>query len=213
MINWQFIWHRILIGLHLIKAEQTVSEKLATIPNGITAFGLLSIFLYQANYLYEYFTGDIGYFHNNMLALLVIAIISDILDGFFARALGSCSRFGEFIDPARDRYLALVIILQMMIESQNGFVIMMACLIILIEAVTALQNWKYSTSVHGMGKFRMGIHMFCSLVFVFQIYNLPLPVPVDITISIEMLITIMFLASLMSSFKYMQLVFKKNKIT
>jgi len=208
MSNLQFIWHRTLIGLSLRKEEQEKSNKILTIPNGISAFGFFVLFLYQGNYMYEYSTGYTGYFHYYALLLLLIAITSDIADGFWARAFRSCSKIGEVIDPARDRYLGFVIVLQMIIEAQDNFVTIVAFLIIFIETLTAIQNWRYSASVHGMGKFRMGIHMFCGLVFIIQTYNIQ--VPIDIHISIPMLIIIMLLASFMSSFKYMQLVFQKN---
>ncbi len=203
MQNWQFIWHRILVGLSLRKEIYPVSNEILTFPNSITAFGFLSLFLYQANYLYGFLHNNTGFFPGHIaLTLLVVAIISDALDGFFARALGACSHIGEILDPVRDRYLAFVILLQMAAVEKTSFVIFVVGSIILIETFTAIQNWKYSTAVHGVGKLRMGIHMFCSLIFVIQTYQIWTSINI---ISTETLVVIMLLATVMSSFKYVSL--------
>ena len=44
------------------------------------------------------------------LLLLVIAGVSDLLDGFVARQFNSISRFGELADPIADKLLALVVV-------------------------------------------------------------------------------------------------------
>jgi phosphatidylglycerophosphate synthase len=204
MNRWQFILERTLIGLSLKKEEQAVSEKILTLPNGITVFGFLTLFLYQANYIYAYFNNDVGFLSVYIaLFLLFLAIASDILDGFFARALNSCSRFGELLDPARDRYLAFVIVLQMVLVEKTLSIVLIVALIILVEFFTAIKNWKYSTRVHTVGKFRMGIHMLCGAVFVIQVYRIP--TPINLTISTQALATVMLLATILASVRYREL--------
>ena len=201
MNNLNFIWHRILVGLSLKKEKQKIKNEILTIPNSITAFGFLILFLYQVNYLYAYFNNDIGLFSGYVaFSLLIVAIISDILDGFFARALKSCSRLGELLDPARDRYLAFVIVFQMVLVEKTFAIVLIVALVIIVEIATAMKNWKYSTKVHTIGKFRMGIHMICGAIFVTQIYQIP--TPLSVTISTEALATIMLIATILASIRY-----------
>ncbi len=199
MKNWQFILERIFVGLSLKKEKQLVSNKILTFPNSITFFGFLVLFLYQINYIYAYLNDNFGFLSAYFaLFLLIVAIISDILDGFFARALKMCSSFGEMLDPARDRYLAFVIILQMALVEKTFTIFSIISLIIIVEFSIALRNWKYSTKVHTIGKFRMGIHMICGTVFVAQTYQILTPA----IINTEALATIMLLASILSAIKY-----------
>ena len=51
-------------------------------------------------------TGQFG----TCLVLLIIAGVSDTLDGFLARRFNSTSRFGEVADPIADKLLALVVV-------------------------------------------------------------------------------------------------------
>jgi len=204
MTNWNFIWHRVLVGLSLKKEKQIPSDKIFTLPNSISAFGFLTLFLYQANYIYAYLNDNAGFFSAyTALLLLLLAIISDILDGFFARALKACSRFGEILDPARDRYLAFVIVLQMVLVEKTFSIFLVVALIIIVEFVTAMKNWKYSTRVHTIGKFRMGVHMICGTIFVLQIYQIP--TPINMTISTQALAAIMLLATITASIRYQKL--------
>ena len=49
------------------------------------------------------------------LVLLVIAGLSDLLDGFIARRFNSTSRFGEVADPIADKLLAMVVVSVMLL--------------------------------------------------------------------------------------------------
>ena len=49
------------------------------------------------------------------LVLLIIAGVSDTLDGFLARRFNSTSRFGEVADPIADKLLALVVVSVMLL--------------------------------------------------------------------------------------------------
>ncbi len=45
------------------------------------------------------------------ITVLAVAGVSDFLDGFLARRLGQTSRLGQFLDPAADRLLTVVVVL------------------------------------------------------------------------------------------------------
>lgn len=49
------------------------------------------------------------------LVMLIVAGVSDALDGFFARWLNSTSRFGELADPIADKLLAFVVVAIMLV--------------------------------------------------------------------------------------------------
>lgn len=48
------------------------------------------------------------------LIMLIVAGVSDALDGFLARRLDSISRFGELADPIADKLLAFVVVVMML---------------------------------------------------------------------------------------------------
>lgn len=56
-------------------------------------------------------TGQFG----TCLVLLIVAGVSDMLDGFIARRFNSTSRFGEVADPIADKLLALVVVSVMLL--------------------------------------------------------------------------------------------------
>lgn len=80
------------------------------LPNSISIFRLLlsiPVFIVLSkineNIDYRYFAA----------ALLFIAFLSDILDGFFARKKNIISEFGKIIDPLADKAMILVVVVQL----------------------------------------------------------------------------------------------------
>ena len=81
----------------------TGNERIITIPNAISAVRLLALPVLVWLILS----------HSNgwALTLLIIAGVSDYLDGYIARATGQVSRIGELLDPIADRlYIACTLI-------------------------------------------------------------------------------------------------------
>lgn len=55
--------------------------------------------------------------YGTSLILLIIAGVSDGLDGYFARRFNSISRFGELVDPIADKLLAMVVVGAMLLTA------------------------------------------------------------------------------------------------
>lgn len=80
------------------------SDRILTIPNGITALRALGIPLFLYAYLHA---------HKPVLSffILILGAASDYFDGKVARALGQESKLGAALDPAIDRaYIAATVI-------------------------------------------------------------------------------------------------------
>lgn len=84
--------------------KRTVSSKLWTIPNVISIIRILMIIpivdLLRQNFPETYFTAFI---------LIVIAYLTDFLDGFIARISHSESAVGQILDPIGDKLLAVIV--------------------------------------------------------------------------------------------------------
>lgn len=80
----------------------TASRRILTLPNGITAVRLALLPWFSWLFL----TGA-----EDRLAILVLGVIgiSDWLDGFLARRMGSVSELGKLLDPISDRIAVVVI--------------------------------------------------------------------------------------------------------
>ncbi len=77
------------------------------LPNVLTVVRILLIFpigwtLWSGQYI-------------TCLCLLIVAGLSDALDGYVARRFDSTSRFGELADPIADKLLAFVVVLGMLV--------------------------------------------------------------------------------------------------
>jgi len=77
------------------------SPRAPILPNALSLarIGLTPVILYCLH-------RDGGMASNTTIALLLIAIATDVLDGLAARALGQISRLGKVLDPLADKILA-----------------------------------------------------------------------------------------------------------
>ena len=89
-----------------MRIRDLFQEKIFTLSNGFTVLRVLTVpflgyFLYR-----EHVSGDNVYRYYEMICFLII-VLSDFLDGFFARLLNQVSRFGQFLDPVADKITAI----------------------------------------------------------------------------------------------------------
>ena len=83
------------------------STAMSLLPNTLTVVRLILVLPIG----WTLWTGE----HEVCLAMLIVAGLSDALDGFIARRFNSISRFGELADPTADKLLAFVVVLLMLI--------------------------------------------------------------------------------------------------
>ena len=97
------------------------------LPNTLTVIRILLVLPIA----WTLWTGAYG----TSLILLIIAGVSDALDGFFARRFDSISRFGELVDPIADKLLAMVVVGVMLI---NGLLPVWAAVVVIGREVVIL---------------------------------------------------------------------------
>lgn len=86
------------------KLREVMSRKnIVNLPNGITLFRLLLIPVIVRLYLDELYAGS--------FAVIVVAVISDMVDGTVARRTGCVTDFGKFFDSAVSKVLIAVLII------------------------------------------------------------------------------------------------------
>ena len=76
-----------------------------TIPNQLTLLRLLLIPVFIVVFY-------LPYSHSNLFAcvIFILAAITDILDGYYARKLNQISSLGVFLDPVADKLMVAIVL-------------------------------------------------------------------------------------------------------
>ena len=145
--------------------------RLRNIPNTLTLFRVILIpFYILFFYLPQSWSNLVA------AAIFVLAALTDLFDGFLARKLNVCSKFGAFLDPVADKIMvcvALVLLVGHFAKyEQNYFpyisviVGLCACVIVSREIViSALREWmaeigsRAKVAVSWIGKWKTTIQM------------------------------------------------------
>ncbi len=77
-----------------------------TISNGLSIIRMPLAFIFLSQNIYL------------RIIAIVLAMITDSIDGYFARKYKSASRFGAFLDPAMDKFFVYFILVVFLIENQ-----------------------------------------------------------------------------------------------
>ncbi len=144
---------------------------LKSVPNILTVLRVLLIPVYIVFFL-------IPNNWSNLAAALVfvIACVTDLLDGYLARKLQVCSRFGAFLDPVADKIMVCVALVMLVdwfsahrAEFLPGFsVILTLCSVIIISreiVISALREWMAEIGKRGLvavswiGKWKTALQM------------------------------------------------------
>ncbi|ROL57449.1 CDP-alcohol phosphatidyltransferase family protein [Bacteroidetes/Chlorobi group bacterium Naka2016] len=135
-----------------------------TIPNILSAIRLVLAFV-------------IGYllFNNEKVVaiiLILIAWVTDLLDGYLARKTNKISELGKILDPLADKLLVLIIVISLVsnhtIAISTASFVIGRDLIILIAGLNAAKRYKFVIPSNIIGKvsaFLIGFSIFLILVF------------------------------------------------
>lgn len=132
-----------------------------TIPNQITFLRIFLIFLFVPIF---YWQSD---WRNELAtAIFIIASLTDLLDGYLARKWHQSSAFGEFLDPAADK-LMVVIILVLLVQKYPTTPLALAAIIIIGRELTisSLREWmatvglRNQVAVSVLGKIKTTMQM------------------------------------------------------
>ena len=180
-----------------------------TIPNQLT---LLRILLIPVFIVVFY----LPYEHSNFLAciIFILAAITDILDGYYARKLNQVSSLGVFLDPVADKLMVAIALVLLVQKNPEIYLAIPAAIIIGREiTVSALREWmaelgaRKKVAVSFLGKIKTIIQMVARGLLIFEKSILGLPV---YQIGIILIYISVFL-TLTSMFQYLVLALPRLK--
>lgn len=88
------------------KSRILINLTMLTLPNFITFLRFpLALAFFQENPLWR-------------CLALILAMVSDALDGYFARRYGNISRFGTFLDPVADKFFVITALIVLVGENR-----------------------------------------------------------------------------------------------
>jgi cardiolipin synthase len=126
-----------------------LTDRIWTIPNALSALRLLGVPLFLYWVLGTHQDG-------RAVLLLVLAGVSDYLDGYLARRFGQFSRLGQLLDPAADRlYIAATVLA---LVARDGLPLWWALVLVgrdvsLLPTLPLLRKLGYGPlPVHFLGK-------------------------------------------------------------
>ena len=114
--------------------------------------------------------------------IFVLAAITDILDGYFARKLNQISTLGVFLDPVADKLMVAVVLVLLVQKNPEIYLAIPAAIIIGREiTVSALREWmaelgsRNKIAVSVLGKIKTIIQMVSLgfLIFEDTLFGLP----------------------------------------
>lgn len=142
-----------------------------------------------------------------LFVLIFLAVITDFLDGFFARKLDQITELGKILDPLADKSVIIIgtiaIILKGLIPSWLSFAIITRDLLILLGGIWFKNKYKKTLTANMLGKITVnvvGLSLFLSIF-----YNK------DWVIYIHYLSLIMLITSFISYFRRMLFYIKQAR--
>ena len=180
-----------------------------TIPNQLTLLRLLLIPVFIGVFY-------MPYNHSNLFAcaIFILAAVTDILDGYFARKLNQISSLGVFLDPVADKLMVAIVLVLLVQKNPEIYLAIPAAIIIGREiAVSALREWmaelgtRSEIAVSILGKIKTITQM---VALGFLIYEEPF-IGIPVYLIGLILIYIAVFLTLISMFQYLILALPKLK--
>jgi len=113
--------------------------------------------------------------HNLKLLVLLVAIgiLSDYMDGYFARKRNEVSELGKVLDPLADKVMIILTALALMIDYRLplwlGWTIIIRDILIVIGSVFVSSKIKVVNPSNWMGKITVNIIAFTLIFYMFEI--------------------------------------------
>jgi CDP-diacylglycerol--glycerol-3-phosphate 3-phosphatidyltransferase len=99
------------------------------------------------------------------LAVYIVAAATDYLDGYLARAQGTVSRLGIFLDPVADKLMVATVIIMLVANTDIAGIHVLAATIILLREITVsglrefLATARVSLPVSQLAKWKTAVQM------------------------------------------------------
>ena len=126
--------------------EPRGTDRILTIPNGISAARLLGVPVF----LWLVLGPRTATADDWAVALLMLAGISDWLDGKIARAMNQTSRLGQLLDPAADRLYIAATVVALAVRTIIPWWLVAILALREITVGIALARLKSKTSINGL---------------------------------------------------------------
>lgn len=114
--------------------------------------------------------------------ILIVASLTDWLDGYLARELGLQTAFGEFLDPVADKLMVVIVLVLIVQADPAVYIAIPAAIIIAREvSVAALREWmaeigqRSIIQVSWMAKCKTGVQMVAVVCLLYSDDLLGLP--------------------------------------
>ena len=147
------------------------------LPNSLT---LVRIALIPVFVLFFYL--PFGWGNELACIVFVIAALTDLLDGYFARRLRQTSKLGAFLDPVADK-LMVAVALVLLVERHPSLLLSLPAAVIICREITvsALREWmaelgarsKIAVSVYGKIKTGAQLAALPLLIYGEPVYDIP----------------------------------------
>ncbi|GMQ94941.1 MAG: CDP-diacylglycerol--glycerol-3-phosphate 3-phosphatidyltransferase [Patescibacteria group bacterium] len=162
--QFRALWNEFFVEDRHIK----VGNDILTWPNIVTTMGIVGTGIY----VYQFTTQSYAWFIPITVSIIGL---SDLLDGFLARRLDQHSRLGKFIDPLRDKILALAVLVNLLYAKDVMLFIIPLLLAVVCELCILVQDVRGFTKknvsrVHTIGKMRQAVTLVCMGIFLLQEY-------------------------------------------
>lgn len=135
-------------------------------PNFVTFLRVLAIPVFIAVYY-----SNIQWHYLISSAIFIVACFTDWLDGYLARKLDQCTKFGAFIDPVADKLLVTVTLVMLAANYTSPWFVIPAAIIVAREIlVSALREWmaennqRNIVAVGYIGKIKTTVQMIAIIV-------------------------------------------------
>ena len=110
-----------------------------------------------------------------VVTIFLIASITDFIDGYLARKLNQCSRFGAFLDPVADKLIVCTALVLLVGKHHTVWLTIPTIIIIAREiTVSALREWmaefgqRAKVQVSILGKFKTAFQMIAVTVLLLE---------------------------------------------
>ncbi|MFA7229326.1 MAG: CDP-alcohol phosphatidyltransferase family protein [Melioribacteraceae bacterium] len=144
-------------------------KEIILLPNLISLFRLLLFIPFQI--FFNLMGVDPGYRYY-ILILILVAFISDLLDGYAARKTNQISEFGKIIDPLADKVLVALIIINLylmnMIPAYYFWIVILRDILIFLGGIFVSNKLGKVLPSNRLGKitvFSIGIFILMTLIY------------------------------------------------
>ena len=137
-----------------------------TLATFFTILRVLAIPVFIAIYY-----SSIPFSHLIASAIFILACITDWLDGYLARKMNQCSKFGAFLDPVADKLLVPVSLVMLAANYTSPWFVAPAAIMVAREIlISALREWmsgqnqRHTVAVGYIGKVKTTTQMLAIIV-------------------------------------------------